>query len=89
MKQYPQATKFRVIIGEVSLYTTAKQIRRGIGDFEHCNAAVQKALNSLEFENSVDSLRSVGMINLRDPDRQTAIEGVWSGIRVNLCEAVY
>ena len=40
--------KLRVIIDNVSIYTTAKQVRNGIGDFYSVNAATQKALLVLE-----------------------------------------
>jgi hypothetical protein len=45
-----QNTKIRVIqsAGDVSFYTTAKQIREGVGCFSTFNIAVAEALESLE-----------------------------------------
>jgi hypothetical protein len=48
IKRFKQTQKFRLCIGPVSFYATAKQIRSGVGDFSKCNAAVQKSLDALE-----------------------------------------
>jgi len=55
MKRYKQSQKFRIIIDGVHLFTTAKQIRSGIGDEYRTNASVQKALDALEFSRFVDT----------------------------------
>ena len=49
IKRFKQTQKFRVIIGDVSFYTTARQIRDGVGALGPCNAALQKALDVLEY----------------------------------------
>lgn len=38
----------RICSGAVSFYTTAKQIRNGVGDYDAFNTACEMALNSLE-----------------------------------------
>ena len=49
IKRFKQTQKFRLVIGSVSFYATAKEIRNGVGDFSKCNAAVQKSLDALEY----------------------------------------
>lgn len=53
IKRFKQTQRFRLIVGDTvraaCFYATAKQIRNGVGDFIKCNAATQKALDSLEF----------------------------------------
>lgn len=50
MSKLKANTKIRVIqsAGDVSFYTTAKQIREGVGCFAAFNIAVAEALESLE-----------------------------------------
>jgi hypothetical protein len=74
IKRFKAAQKFRVIVGQVSFYATAKQIRAGVGDFVTCNAAVQKALDSLEYTRSSGGVLSstVGQ------------SGTWEGMNVQL-----
>ena len=54
IKRFKAAQKFRVIVGPASFYSTAKQIRKGVGDFVKCNSAVLHALNQLEITRSND-----------------------------------
>lgn len=61
MKQFTQNTKFRVIINGVHIYTTAKTIRKGIGDNIKINASVQRALESLE-NMRADKTPAVGLV---------------------------
>jgi len=49
-----QSTKIRVISGEVSFFTTVKQIREGVGSNFYFNEAVISALKS--FEDSTSKL---------------------------------
>ena len=46
--KFKDSQRFRIIIKGVSVYTTAKQIRWGIGDFISVNDAVASALRALE-----------------------------------------
>ena len=46
--KFKGSQRFRVIVGNVSFYTTAKQIRDGVGDLVQCNEAVRQSLASLE-----------------------------------------
>ncbi len=74
VKRFKQSQRFRVILGDVCFYATAKQIRYGVGDFMKCNAALQKALDSLEYmPNSV--YKPVGAV------------GTWEGltVQINVC----
>ena len=52
IKRFKQTQRFRVIVGQACFYATSKQIRNNVGDFGQCNAAVQKALDALEFTRS-------------------------------------
>lgn len=73
--RFKQNVRFRVIVGHACFYSTAKQIRSGVGDFSQCNAAVQKALDALEFTRSGTGAA----------DRAaTGIAGVWEGLNVQL-----
>jgi hypothetical protein len=74
IKRFKQSQKFRICIGAVSFYATAKQIRNGVGDFGVCNAATQKALDSLEYTRSCGGVLSstVGQ------------SGTWEGMQVQL-----
>jgi hypothetical protein len=75
VKRFKQTQKFRVIVGEVSFYSTAKQIRNGVGDFIKCNAATQKALDSLEYIRSGTGAA----------DQCTSgLAGTWEGLQVQL-----
>ena len=71
--KYKQSQKFRVIIGQVSVYVTAKQIIWGIGDGVETNAAVASALQSLQNMNSV-AKETVGLC------------GTWNGMAVQIDE---
>ena len=75
MTQLSDNTKFRVIVGPVSWYTTAKQIREGVGDLLQCNCALIEALIALERTRSGAS-----------PLGQTTIgvSGDWRGLNVQL-----
>ena len=48
MFKFKPTQKFRVIINGVSVFTTARTIRMGIGDLYASNAAAQKALVCFE-----------------------------------------
>lgn len=75
IKRFPQAKKFRVIVGPACFYATAKQIRNGVGDFTKCNAAVQKCLDALEFQRSGPGLADQCSVGLA---------GTWEGLQVQL-----
>lgn len=75
IKRFKQTQRFRVIVGPACFYATAKQIRYGVGDFVKCNAAVQKALDALEYTRSGDGVFDKGA---------TGIGGTWEGLQVDL-----
>lgn len=75
MKRFKQSQRFRICIGSVSFYATAKQIRYGVGDFATCNAATQKALDSLEFMRSGEGTADQCAVGLA---------GTWEGLQVQL-----
>lgn len=78
IKRVKQTQKFRVIVGVACFYATAKQIRANVGDFARCNAAVQKALDSLEFTRSGEGTAE---------QCASGIAGVWEGLDVQLTMA--
>lgn len=75
VKRYNQTQKFRVIVGNACFYATAKKIRNGVGDFTQCNAAVQKALDALEYTRSGNGAAE---------SAACGIAGVWEGLDVQL-----
>jgi hypothetical protein len=75
IKRFKQGQRFRVIVGESCFYATAKQIRYGVGDFVKCNAATQKALESLEFTRSGEGIADQCAVG---------IGGTWEGLNVQL-----
>lgn len=75
VKRFTQSKRFRVVVGPACFYATVKQIRYGVGDFTKCNAAVQKALDALEFTRS-----GKGMAD----QCATGIAGTWEGLSVQL-----
>ena len=75
IKRFKQTQKFRVIVGQACFYATAKQIRNGVGDFMQCNAATQKALDSLEYTRS--SLGTADQCSV-------GLVGTWEGLQVQL-----
>lgn len=75
VKRFPVSAKFRVIVGPACFYANAKQIRFGVGDFTNCNAAVQKALDALEYTRSGTGLAD---------QCASGIAGVWEGMNVQL-----
>ena len=75
VKRFKQSQKFRVIVGAACFYATAKQIRWGIGDFTNCNAAVQKALDALEYTRSGAGAADQCAVGLA---------GTWEGLQVQL-----
>jgi len=66
-----QNTKVRIIIGDVSVFTTVKQIRSGFGTSVSINTAVISALSSLEDQTS-KLIKPIGVM------------GHWSGRTVQL-----
>ena len=74
IKRFKQTQRFRVIVGEACFYATAREIRNGVGDFSKCNAAVQKALDALEYTRSCGGVLS-GTVGQ---------SGTWEGIAVQL-----
>ena len=75
IKRFKQSQKFRVIVGAACFYANAKDIRFGVGDFGKCNAAVQKALDALEFTRS-----GTGVAD----QCASGIAGTWEGLNVQL-----
>jgi hypothetical protein len=75
IKRFKQTQKFRVIVGQACFYATAKQIRNGVGDFVKCNAATQKALDSLEFTRSGKGLAD---------QCASGLAGTWEGLQIQL-----
>ena len=69
MKAYNETQKFRVIVEGVSLYSTAKDIRKGIGDSRIVNNATQECLMALE-KMRVDGARGLA--------------GRWKGLNVQI-----
>jgi hypothetical protein len=74
-KRFPVSKRFRVIVGTACFYATAKQIRWGVGDFAACNAAVQKALDTLEFMRGGSGAADRAAVG---------IAGTWEGLSVQL-----
>lgn len=67
-------TKFRVVSGNVSFYTTAKQIRDGVGGFLSFNLAAMEVLQSFERYRSGDGVEACS----------TGLAGTWQGVQIQL-----
>jgi hypothetical protein len=75
MNRFKVNQKFRVIVGQACFYATAKQIRNGVGDLSVCNAAIQKALDALEFTRNGTGAADRAAVG---------IAGTWEGLAVQL-----
>jgi len=74
MFKFKTSQKFRVIVDSACFYSTAKQIRYGVGDLYKCNAAIQKALDALEFTKSGTGADQCAC----------GIAGTWEGFNIQL-----
>ena len=75
IKRLGQNQKMRVIISGVGIWTTAKQIRGGIGCFTKQVAASQKALDALENTRAAWPPHYQGA---------TGLCGTWEGLQVQI-----
>ena len=75
IKRLGQNQKMRVIISGVGIWTTAKQIRGGIGCFTKQVAASQKALDALENTRSGKGAAD---------QCATGLCGTWEGLQVQI-----
>ena len=75
MTQLNDDTKLRVIMGPASWFTTAKQIRDGVGDLLQCNCALIEALIALERTRSGTGAADQSTVG---------IAGQWHGLNVQL-----
>ena len=75
MTQLNDDIKLRVIMGPASWYTTAKQIREGVGDLLQCNCALIEALIALELTRSGTGTAE---------QATSGISGHWRGLNVQL-----
>ena len=66
--KFSSAQRFRVVSGVASFYTTAGEIRTGLGDFTNFNSAARTALAALE----------------ADHPNSTGIAGRWQNADVQL-----
>jgi hypothetical protein len=73
--KFKQGQRFRVIVGNVSFYTTAKQIRDGVGDFMQCNSATREALRALQNTRSGSGVADQCAVGLA---------GTWEGLQVQI-----
>lgn len=71
IKRLKKNSQVLVRSNEVSFYTTAGMIRSGIGNHVKFNAAVQKALDSLEYMRQTEQFR-------------LGVGGTWEGIQLQL-----
>lgn len=75
MTRFNQTQKFRIIISNISFYSTAGDIRRGVGDTAKPNAAIQKCLDALEFQRSGSGVAD---------QSASGLSGTWEGFNVQL-----
>lgn len=71
MKRYKKSQQILVRSNGVSFYTTAGKIRESVGNSSNFNAAVQKALDSLEYMRQVEKFR-------------LGVTGTWEGIQIQV-----
>ena len=72
MKRLKKSQQLLVRTGNVSVYSTAGAIRSGIGQEYRFNAAVQKALDSLEF------------MMYNEKHRVSGLSGTWEGMNIQV-----
>ena len=72
IKRLKKGTKILVRCNGISFYTTPGQIRESVGNSCDFNAAVQKALDCLEFQRETYNYRVLG------------VGGTWEGIQLQL-----
>ena len=72
MKKLKQNTKMKVITGEVSFYTTVKQIRGDFGTSMYFTTAVNAALDALENARMSSDIAPIG------------VAGSWIGYPIQL-----
>ena len=75
VRRFPKTQMFRAIVGDACFYVRADRIRAGTGDLQRCNAALQKALDALEFTRSDGSANHCPTVG---------IAGTWEGLNVQL-----
>lgn len=75
MKRLKQSQKLRIILNDVAVYTTAKQIRYGLFGFTNQVAASQKALDALEFARNGTGAADRATVGLC---------GTWEGLQVQI-----
>jgi len=71
IKRLKKGTKILVRCNGISFYTTPGQIRESVGNMCDFNAAVQKALDCLEFQRMTEQFRM-------------GVGGTWEGIQLQL-----
>lgn len=71
---FKPSTKFRVVSGNVSFYSTAKQIREGVGGFISFNLAAMEALQAFENYRTGDGVETCS----------TGLAGTWQGVQIQL-----
>lgn len=65
-KPFKQTQKIRFIIdGHISIFSTAKNIRNGIGDFSSFNLICQRALHDLEQSGNLGLIGSYGTMKIQ------------------------
>jgi hypothetical protein len=74
IKRFASTRRFRVIVGSACFYSTAGQIRSGVGDLVQCNDAVRSAMEALEYQRSGLGVESCAV----------GLAGVWEGLNVQL-----
>ena len=74
IKRFETSQKFRIIVGGISFYTTAGDIRRGVGDTAKPNEAFRKCLNALELQRSGNDAGSCAV----------GLSGSWEGFNVQV-----
>ena len=72
MKRLKKTQQLLVRTGSVSVYSTAGAVRNGIGQDYRFNAAVQKAVDSLEFMVYNEKLKVSGLC------------GTWEGMNIQV-----
>jgi hypothetical protein len=75
IRRFRQTQRFRVVVDRACFYAQAREIRNGVGDLMQCNAAVQKALDALEYTRSGSGAAEAAACG---------IAGVWEGLGVQL-----
>jgi cystathionine beta-lyase/cystathionine gamma-synthase len=74
IKRFQDLQKLRVVTNGVSFYTTAQQVREGVGDLGRFNSATRQCLEALEITRSNDDVMACA----------SGLAAIYEGIQIQI-----